>query len=71
VNQQHPPVHHPLDARYYSVVDEPNFTKFHPEKYHFNLHKGFSMGKKKNQIRQNLKEKNPNCQIFMLSSSSW
>jgi hypothetical protein len=23
VNQQHPPVHHPLDAPYYSVVDEP------------------------------------------------
>jgi hypothetical protein len=46
VNQQHPPAHHPLDARYYSVVDEPNFTKFHPEKYDFNLYKGFSMKKK-------------------------
>jgi hypothetical protein len=47
VNQQHPPVHHPLDARYYSVVDEPHFTKLHPEKYDFNLYKGFSMTKKR------------------------
>jgi hypothetical protein len=23
---QHPPVHHPLDARYYSVVDEPQLS---------------------------------------------
>jgi hypothetical protein len=23
---QHPPAHHPLDARYYSVVDEPQLT---------------------------------------------
>jgi hypothetical protein len=70
VNQQHPPSHHPLDARYYSVLDEPNFTKFHPEKYDFNLYKRFPM-KKKTQIRQILKEKNPNCQIFKISSSSW
>jgi len=23
---QHPPVHHPLDARYYSVMDEPQLS---------------------------------------------
>jgi hypothetical protein len=23
---KHPPVHHPLDARYYSVVDEPQLS---------------------------------------------
>jgi hypothetical protein len=23
---QHPPVHHPLDARYYSVVNEPQLS---------------------------------------------
>jgi len=23
---QHPPAHHPLDARYYSVVDEPQLS---------------------------------------------
>jgi hypothetical protein len=23
---QHPPVHHPLDAHYYSVVDEPQLS---------------------------------------------
>jgi hypothetical protein len=23
---QHPPVHHPLDVRYYSVVDEPQLS---------------------------------------------
>ncbi len=26
VNQLHPPVHHPLDAGYYSVVDEPQLS---------------------------------------------
>jgi hypothetical protein len=43
-----------------------NFAKFQPEKYDFDLCKGFFM-KKMTQIRQISKKKNPNCQISMVS----
>jgi hypothetical protein len=45
---------------------EQNFTKFHPEKYDFNICKGFSM-KKMAQIRQISKtNKLLNRQIFQI-----
>jgi hypothetical protein len=43
-----------------------NFAKFQPEKYDFDLCKGFFM-KKMTQSRQISKKQIPNCQIFMVS----
>jgi hypothetical protein len=43
-----------------------NFAKFQPEKYDFDLCKGFFM-EKMTQSRQISKKKNPNCQIFIVS----
>jgi hypothetical protein len=47
-----------------------NFAKFQPEKYDFNLYKGFFMEKKKAQFRQiSRKKKFPDRQSFIIRFS--